>query len=143
MPGKFGGITKTTRIGNGPGKGAGWGNPPGDHSPTPKQPFTAESTTRISNPDNPPPRLTREEKALRDEDRAEKYRQFIDDTVSNVAASDETRLRASAMGLDRIEGTPVQKTQLTGADGEALKIETIRRVIIDPKVIDVEDRTND
>jgi hypothetical protein len=68
------------------------------------------------NQTDPATRLTREEKALRDEGRAEKYRQFIDDTVSNEAASAETRLRASAMGLDRIEGTPIARNINVNSD---------------------------
>jgi hypothetical protein len=49
------------------------------------------------------------------------------------AEHEMTSLHATDKLLDRIEGKPTQKTELTGADGGPVAVTEIRRVIVDPK----------
>lgn len=127
-------MARTTEKPEGNGQGL-WGPAKGAGS-GPAKPFGADSPTRKTIPGgvgDPIKKLTREEKASRDEDRAEQYRQIIHDIAIDPKTPKALKLYAVERGLDRIEGKPPQKTQLTGPDDGPVKVETIRRVIVDPR----------
>jgi hypothetical protein len=119
----------------GPARGAGTGGP--------AVPFSADSVRGDAKIDN----LDADEQAYRQERRAESRERRrlkeertveLEDRLYQVGmglVADATAVQIqAARSVHAIwNGMPTQKTELTGADGDAVKIEAIRRVIVDPR----------
>lgn len=107
-------ANKATRRGNGVGKGVGWGGKDkgeGNHGPGPGRP-PADVAKLI---------------AARREERIAALKEHLL-TLAVTAEREETQLSATVAFLNREEGTPVQRQEISGG-AAPLKIE---RVIIDP-----------
>jgi hypothetical protein len=119
--------TKGTRRGNGAGKGEGWGGPAkGFAKKTERPKFEPGNAAAVgrSAPDR--------ERILSDQEKARALRDHLF-FLSLNAERQETQRSACESLLNRIEGMPVARTELTGADGAPVALTAIRRVIVDPK----------
>lgn len=103
------------RKGNGAGKGAGWGGPAkgaGNHGPGPGRP-KLEVSALI---------------AAKREERISALKEHLL-ALAVTAEREETQLSATVAFLNREEGTPVQRQEISGG-AAPLRIE---RVVVDPK----------
>lgn len=120
--------------GNGPGQGPGHGGPArGAGTGGPAKAFTVDSPRALASDTNADleTQVYRAEQRRKNRERREKAWQTIDEIVDDKAHP--ARFHAARETLNRLDGMPTQKTELTGADGAAVKIEAIRRVIVDPR----------
>jgi hypothetical protein len=74
--------------------------------------------------------------AMTDLEKAEFARAHIFSLITG-AEHEMTQLNAANAFLDRVEGKPVARTELTGKDGAPVEMSQIRRVIVDPARGDV------
>ena len=109
----------------GPGKGDGWGGPPKGGVYRPPTPFTADSPTRSSGAADPVKRLSREEKAARDEARAEDAEALLHHSITH-GTFENNRITAAIALRDRIKGGVVTRNinvateDLSALDDDAL-----------------------
>lgn len=93
------------RVGNGVGKGEGWGGPAKGGGDRPAKPFTAASETRVTHPLPPAPLSDR--KALRRQRTEE-----LEDILQSIARNsdrDETRVSAAVRLHAIYNGQPVAR----------------------------------
>ena len=124
-------------MGNGAGKGDGWGGP--------KVGVGHGGEARMADPDKDrpdlPPKvasfadepkagpgrghftLAGEERRARNERHAEEMREVQYDLAHN-AKREETKLAAASAYQNRLEGAPLQRAEFTGRDGEPMVIAT-------------------
>ena len=125
----------------GPAQGAGAGGPARnpkkatkkDGSPNPAAPLPEE---RKFSAENQPAPLTDEQRAQRREIAADKEARInqLNDNLMDLALNgkfEQTRTAATIAALNRLAGMPTQRSEISGQGGGP--IETIRRVIVDPK----------
>lgn len=55
-----------------------------------------------------------------------------------IAAANEGDMRAAAEIFDRVQGRAKAVTELKNPDGETLRVEYIKRIIVDPLIVDDE-----
>ena len=114
-----------------PPGGDGWGG-----AASPPVPFAAEN--------QPPPeaksagKFAAAEPTLRDlaVSKRAKVMATWEAVIDDKDAPHAAKIAAAAKIAERSDGLPRQHVELSGPDGDALKIEAVRRVIVDPKATD-------
>lgn len=71
-------------------------------------------------------------KSIARKDRAAFLEELLFDIAMDPLEAGNTRVQAADKALDRLQGKATQRTELLTPDGESLKIEGIRRIIVDP-----------
>lgn len=124
-------------AGSGPGQGPGWGgSAKGAHEAIEAVPVAENirmmDILKITDPEE---YARRKAKNVDRKDRAAMLESELFDVAMDIDIHAATRVQAMDKALDRLQGKPTQRTELAGVDGQPLKLEQIRRVIIDPKPI--------
>lgn len=133
------------RIGNGkgiggPAKGPGIGGPAkgeGKHAPTKIR--EGVPTPVVEDNRDPDEQAYRQDRKRWKRETREAMLKVLVDNANDIANRGLVQITAANSVLDRIDGKPVQKNQITGDDDGPVKIETIRRVIVRPGNTDTGD----
>lgn len=127
--------SKGNGLGQGPGQGPGWGGPARGAHPAIDSVPVLEAVSKMAQLriDDPEAWALRQAKNVVRKERGALLENELFDIAMDSDQHPATRVQAIDKALDRLQGKPVQRTELTGADGEALKIEGVRRVIVDPQ----------
>lgn len=115
--------------------------PAGGPGSGPAQPFTAPGPALLDNHDPEEQAYRKEQRRLKRELRARMMGVLVE-VAEDKAQPGAARSASADRVLDRIDGKPTQKTVLTGNDDGPVKIEAVRRVIIDPKAAGTPDGHN-